>query len=328
MIELRNSRLVDQLEDVIRPSKLKRMAEATLEQEKNKENQKQDEGSSTSQQPAITKDISKESEVEVTSPILVEPEIQVHINLPFVDALEQMLGYVKFMKEILSRKRRLAKFENVALTQESSKYLLSKLPPKLEDLGSFTIPCTIGDHYIGKTLCDLGANINLMPMKVFRKLKVGEPNPTIVNLQLADRSIVYPEGKIENVLVKVDKFILPIDFIILDYKEDKEVPIILGRDFLAIGGDVIDVKEGEQIKFNILKAMKYPREMEECSRMDVIDVVVKEGFMEAKLVDPLAATVCESLEVNRADAEEWSKEWSKRLTTRSIPNWKNKILSL
>ncbi|XP_061368131.1 uncharacterized protein LOC133311127 [Gastrolobium bilobum] len=207
---------------------------------------------------------------------------QLHINIPFVDALEQMPTYVKFMKEILFRKRRLEEFETVALTQESSKYLLSKLPPKLEDPGSFTILCTIGDHYIGRALCDLGVSINLMPMSVIKKLKVGEPSPTIVTLQLAEKSLVYPEGKLENILVKVDKFILLADFIILDYEEDREVPIILGRAFLATGGVVIHVKEGEltmnvngeQIKFNILKSMKYPREMEECSRIDVIDVAV------------------------------------------------------
>ncbi|XP_061359905.1 uncharacterized protein LOC133303948 [Gastrolobium bilobum] len=193
---------------------------------------------------------------------------QLHVNIPFVDALEQMPTYVKFMKEILSRKKRPEEFETVALTQESSQYLLSKIPPKLGDPGSFTIPCTIGDHYISRALCDLGASINLMPLSVYKKLKVGEPNPTTVTLQLADRSLVYPEGKVENVLVKVDKFILPADFIILDYEEDREMPIILGRAFLATDGAVIDVKEGElamnvngeQVKFNILKAMKYPRD--------------------------------------------------------------------
>ncbi|XP_061360210.1 uncharacterized protein LOC133304219 [Gastrolobium bilobum] len=106
-----------------------------------------------------------------------------------------MPTYVKFMKEILSRKRKLEEFETVALTQESSQYLLSKIPPKLGDPQSFTISCTIGDHYIGRTLCDLGASINLMPLSVYKKLKVGEPNPNTITLQLADRSLVYPEGK-------------------------------------------------------------------------------------------------------------------------------------
>ncbi|XP_061364095.1 uncharacterized protein LOC133307584 [Gastrolobium bilobum] len=253
---------------------------------------------------------------------------QLHVNIPFVDALEQIPTYVKFMKEILSRKRRLEEFETVALTQESSQYLLSKIPPKLGDPGSFTIPCTIGDHYIGRALCDLGASINLMPLSVYKKLKVGEPNPTTVTLQLADRSLVYPEGKVENVLVKVDKFILPADFIILDYEEDREVPIILGRTFLTTGGAVIDVKEGElamnvngeQVKFNILKAMKYPRDIEECSRLDIIDCVVKDKFLHESALDSLQISGFKGLEISQTDSEEVVK-W---LNSRSDVVWKNK----
>ncbi|XP_061361018.1 uncharacterized protein LOC133304947 [Gastrolobium bilobum] len=240
---------------------------------------------------------------------------QLHVNIPLVDALEQMHTYVKFMKEILSRKRRLEKLETVALTEESSQYLLSKLSRKLGDPGSFTIPCTIGDHYISRALCDLGASINLMPISVFKKLKVGEPNPTTITLQLADRSLVYPEGNVENVLVKADKFILPADFIILDYEEEREVPIILGRAFLSIGGAVIDVKEGElamnvngeQVKFNILKAMKYPRDIEECSRLDIIDCVVKDKFLHETALDSFEISGYEAREMSQTDSEEVMK---------------------
>ena len=86
--------------------------------------------------------------------------------------------------------------------------LQSKIPQKMKDLGSFTIPCSISTKYSGKALCDLGANINLMPLSVFKQLGVGECRPTTVTLQLSDRSHAYLEGKIEDVLVKVDKFIL------------------------------------------------------------------------------------------------------------------------
>ncbi|WP_217833218.1 retropepsin-like aspartic protease, partial [Picosynechococcus sp. PCC 7002] len=79
---------------------------------------------------------------------------------------------------------------------------------------------------VGQALCDLGDSINLMPLSIFRKLGIGEARPTTVTLQLADRSIKHPEGKIEDVLVKVDKFIFPADFIILDYEADREVPIM------------------------------------------------------------------------------------------------------
>ncbi|KAF5475719.1 hypothetical protein F2P56_007495 [Juglans regia] len=111
---------------------------------------------------------------------------------------------------------------------ESSAILQKKLQPKLKDPKSFTIPYTIGNSYFDKVLCDLGASINLMPLSVFRKLGLGEAKPTTISLQLADRSIKYPRGLIEHVLVKMDKFMFPTDFIVLDMEEDKEIPLILG----------------------------------------------------------------------------------------------------
>lgn len=152
-----------------------------------------------------------------------------------------MPSYVKFMKKILSNKRKLKEYETVTLTEECSAILQRKLPPKLNDPGIFTIPCTIGNSFFDKALCDLGASINLMPLSVYRKLGLGEAKPTTVSLQLADRSIKYPRGVLEDVIVKVDKFIFPADFIVLDMEEDDEIPIILGRPFLATGRTLIDV---------------------------------------------------------------------------------------
>ena len=166
---------------------------------------------------------------------------KLHINIPFADALEQMPSYVKFMKDILSQKRRLADFETVNLTEECSAILQRKLSQKLKDPGSFTIPCTIGNAIFERALCDLGASINLMPLSIFKRLGLGEARPTTVTLQLADRSLKHPRRVIEDVLVKVDKFIFPTDFIVLDMEEDKEIPIIFGRPFLATGRAMIDV---------------------------------------------------------------------------------------
>ena len=166
---------------------------------------------------------------------------KLHINIPFADALEQMPSYVKFMKDILSQKRRLVDFETVNLTEECSAILQRKLPQKLKDPGSFTIPCTIGNAIFERALCDLGASINLMPLSIFKRLGLGEARPTTVTLQLADRSLKHLRGVIEDVLVKVDMFIFPANFIVLDMEEDKEILIILGRPFLATGRAMIDV---------------------------------------------------------------------------------------
>ena len=84
-----------------------------------------------------------------------------------------------------------------------------------------------------------------MPMSIFMKLNLLEASPTTITLQLVDRSLTHPRGIIENVLVKVDKFIFPAYFIILEIKEEKEVPIILERPFLAKGKASIDVQKGE-----------------------------------------------------------------------------------
>lgn len=199
-----------------------------------------------------------------------------------MEALEQMPNYVKFLKDILARKRRLGEFETVALTQESSHMLQSKIPTKLKDPRSFTTPYSIGNRYAGRALYDLGASINLMPLSVFKQLGVGEYRPITVTLQLADRSHAYPEGKIKDVLVKVNKFIFPVDFIVLDFEADKEVPIILGRPFLATGKTLIDVQKGEltmrvndqQVTFNVLEAMRNPDEIEDCNFLSVVDLVV------------------------------------------------------
>ncbi|XP_062118879.1 uncharacterized protein LOC133832571 [Humulus lupulus] len=184
---------------------------------------------------------------EVVPPVSIDH----HIKIPYPQrlqknkALEQMPSYLKFMKEIFSKKRKMENYDTVALTEECSSILQRKLPQKLRDPESFTIPCIIGNFECKHALCDLGANINLMPLSVFRRLGLGEGKPTTVTLQLADRSLAHPRGIIEDVLVKVDKFIFPTDFIVLDMEEDTNVPIIHGRPFLATEQALIDVQKGE-----------------------------------------------------------------------------------
>lgn len=149
------------------------------------------------------------------------------------------------MKEVLSKKRRLGDYEMVALTEECSAILQNKLPPKLKDPGSFTIPCAIGNQNIRKALCDLGASVNLMPYSIARKLGLGDIKPTSVTVQMVDKSLSFPRGVVEDVIVKVDKLILPDDFIILDMEYDQNMPLNLGRSFLATRRALIDVEAGE-----------------------------------------------------------------------------------
>ncbi|XP_070017739.1 uncharacterized protein [Nicotiana sylvestris] len=203
------------------------------------------------------------------------------INVSLVQALQQMSGYEKFMKDFVTKKR-LMNCETINSTHQVSA-IVHSMAPKLEDLGAFTIPCTIGSVDFAKALCDLGARINLMPYSVFKTLGIGQPRPTSMRLQMADRTMKRHLGIIDDVLVHVDKFILPADFVDLDCEVDYEVPIILGRALLAMGKDLVDVEAGEltfrvgdgKMVFHMCKSMRQPNSNEICSFVDLVtDMII------------------------------------------------------
>ncbi|XP_022889158.1 uncharacterized protein LOC111404605 [Olea europaea var. sylvestris] len=273
---------------------------------------------------------------------------KLHINIPLADALLQMPSYAKFLKDILSNKRKLEDHETIMLTEECIARIQKKLPPKSKDPGSFTVPCTIDDFYFNKALCDLGVSINLTPLSIFKKLGLGEPKATTVTLQLADRSLTHPRGIIEDVLGKVDKLIFPADFLILDMEEDKDVPIILGRPFLATARALIDVQQGqltlrlgeEKVSFNVFKAMKYPTEPDTCCQIGVIDIGIPYNFelkkppdiQEVSMMHP-QSTLTDSKEIeiciveSQTDDEEKSHHLEKdRVEVRRINAMQNKTI--
>ncbi|PHT32416.1 hypothetical protein CQW23_28753 [Capsicum baccatum] len=188
---------------------------------------------------------------------------QLTINVPLVDALEKMPGYTKFMKDLLTKKWA-ASYEPADDIHHCSAIATRSLVQKKADPGAFTIPCTVGSMNLPKALCDLGSSINLMPLSVYRKLGLGDPTPTNMRLVMADRSVKRPVGILNDVLVKVSAFIFPADFVILDCEVDSEVPIILGRPFLATESVLIDMRANELlfwlndevVRFDVCKAMK------------------------------------------------------------------------
>ena len=147
-----------------------------------------------------------------------------------------------------------------------------------------------------------------MPLSIFRKLGLREANPITITLQLADRSLTHPRGIIEDVLVKVDKFIFLADFIVLDMEEDKKVPIRLGRPFLATGRALIDVQKGElrlrmqdeEVTFNMFNAIKHPIESENCFRVDIVEAIVS---IQKDHIDPLETSLIYGDSPNIVDDE-------------------------
>ena len=156
-----------------------------------------------------------------------------------------MPNYAKFLKDILSKKKKIVEEGVVSLTATCSAVIQKSLPAKMKDLGSFTIPCTIGKYEFKKALCDSSASINLIPLSVVQRLSLGEFTPTAITLQMANRSMEQPEGVLEDVLVKVGKFIFPVDFVVMKMEGDTQVPLLLGRPFLPTGATLIDVQKGE-----------------------------------------------------------------------------------
>ena len=98
---------------------------------------------------------------------------------------------------------------------------------ELKEPGSFSVLCTIGKLKIDRTLSDLYVSINLMPYSVYKKLGLQEPQPTYISLVLPKKTLIYSRGIVENLLVKVGKFIFPDDFVILDMEKDEEFQLFL-----------------------------------------------------------------------------------------------------
>ena len=131
--------------------------------------------------------------------------------------------------------------ESVQLNARCSAVIRNELPPKEKDPGSFTLPCLIGNLEISNALADLGASISIMPYSMFLRLGVGNLKTIKMDIEMADKTMQSPKGIVENVLVKIDRFVFPVDFVILEITEDDKIPIILGRPLLTTAHAKVDV---------------------------------------------------------------------------------------
>nr|XP_016494548.1 PREDICTED: uncharacterized protein LOC107813760 [Nicotiana tabacum] len=200
---------------------------------------------------------------------------QIQLNIPLMDALREMLGYSKMMKDLMSWKF------------------------NFQDLST--------------ALCDLGAIINLMPLAVYTKLGIGRARPTLILLQLADRTVKRPTGILDDVLVQVGKFVFLADFVILDCQVDEEIPLILGRPFLATWRALIDCEtrelkmrlNDEEVVFNVQQSMRRPCEYANCSLVEAVDVILQEDDMTLTVKDPLEACLTNLEEMDGEGLAKW-----------------------
>nr|GFA19731.1 reverse transcriptase domain-containing protein [Tanacetum cinerariifolium] len=228
-------------------------------------------GMSYKEPPIPPTGVNQQEPVEVTKD--TEPQNSEDIYPPTVQA------------KLLNNKYKLIELTKTPLNENCSAVVLKKLPEKLGDPGRFLIPYDFTRLDNCLALADLGASINLMPLSIWKKLRLPTLNDTKMVLELADRTISKPTGVAKNVFVKVGKFYFPADFVILDFVTDPRVPLILGRPFLSIAHALIDVYEGEitlrhddqslTLKCGDTPSISY-NNLESLNKVDLIDATCEE----------------------------------------------------
>ena len=195
------------------------------------------------------------------------------------------------------------------LTEQVSAIIEYKTPVKYKDPGCPTISVNIGGISVEKALLDLGASVNLFPYSMYKQLGLGELKPTSITLSLADRSIKIPKGTIDDVLIQVDRFYYPVDFVVLDTEPvavgANHVPIILGRPFLATSNAIINCRNGVMqltfgnmtLELNIFHLSKRHMHSEEddFEEVCIIDEILEEQANEQQVGDVLTPELSECL---------------------------------
>ena len=249
----------------------------------------------------------KKSSVNQTE--MLEVLRQVKVNIPLLDMIKQVPTYAKFLKNLCTVKRGLNVNKKAFLTEQVSSIIECKTPVKYKDPGCPTISVNIGGISVEKALLDLGASVNLLPYSMYKQLGLGELKPTSITLSLADRSIKIPKGTIEDVLIQVDRFYYPVDFVVLDTEPvavgANHVPIILGRPFLATSNAIINCRNGVMkltfgdmtLELNIFHLSKRHMHSEEddCEEACIIDAILEEQANEQQVEDVLTSELSECL---------------------------------
>ena len=208
------------------------------------------------------------------------------VNIPLLDAIKQIPSYDKFFKDLCTMKRKLGVHNDAFMTEQSTSLIRNNFPPKYKDPRSPTISIVVGTSKLERALVDLGASVNLLPYLVYVELGLGELEPTNITLQLAYRSVKIPRGMVKDVLVQVDRFYFPVDFVLLDIQpvvsQGSQFLVILGKPFLATTnatihcrGELMTLSFGNMIvNLNIFNVIKEVGDDEDICEVNVIEYVL------------------------------------------------------
>ncbi|CAM8968983.1 unnamed protein product [Rhodiola kirilowii] len=170
---------------------------------------------------------------------------KLYVYFPFYVLIKKAPLYNKFLKEILSNKRTIEEDDPNPLNHECSALFSTQVSQKAKDPRKFTIPYSIGAMNFRSPLANLGASVSVMPLDTYEKLGLKGIKSTKMTLQLADGTTRHPLGIVENVPIKVDKFYIPCDFVVINMGDNCTSSLILGRSFLATAGFKIEMGNGK-----------------------------------------------------------------------------------
>ncbi|KAL6312322.1 hypothetical protein AAG906_007992 [Vitis piasezkii] len=240
---------------------------------------------------------------------------QVKINIPLLDMNRQVSAYAKFLKDLCTIKKGMHLKKKAFLTKQVSAIIQCKTPIKYKNPECPTISVNIDNTFVKITLLDLGPSMNLLPYSVYMQLGLGELKSTSITLSLEDRSVKFPRGIIENVLIQIDNFYYTVDFVVLDTEQGtsglNHVPIILGQPFIAITNALINFRSGVMqltfgnmtIELNIFHSCKKygTKEDEELMETYLIELPMEE-LKKEKVEDNFS-------KLGEAISNEWIEVW-------------------
>ncbi|XP_015950375.1 uncharacterized protein LOC107475258 [Arachis duranensis] len=231
--------------------------------------------------PSLAKKARKRIELD---PKMVEMFKKVEVTIPLFDAIHQVPRYAKFLKDLCMNKDRILELETIPLGSSISA-LMGALPEKCDDPGPCMVTCTVNGVQFIDCTCDLGACVSIIPLSVYRILKLPPLKRWTARFVLADKSIITVTGVAEDVLVNIKGLVFPIDFYVLEMpssETERASSILLGRPFLRTSRFKLDAYsgtysfeiDGRVVSFSLEEAMKHPPENHSLFRCDPIDNMV------------------------------------------------------
>ncbi|XP_076951114.1 uncharacterized protein LOC143624298 [Bidens hawaiensis] len=266
---------------------------------------------------------------------------QVKVNIPLLDAIKQVPAYANYLEDLCTQKRNRKIPKHIDLIDNVSAILSGALPPKLQDPRMPIISIQVGDFKTTQELLDLGASISILPGSLYDQYDFGPLRAAATTVVLADQTPKHPRGMLHDVIVKVEDFYYPVEFLVLDYvscERTKQPTVILGRPFFATANAKIDCRTGtvdvafgnHKLRLNVFTHLNNSPVDDECFMADIIDECIP---LYDSVVDPDGTTeTCFMFDRLQVETDKQLEEEEKKLEVAALrgdrPPWSVQVESL